>query len=385
MKLNLYLLLQKVNTFIVVRKWHFAFWFFYMATAVGINRWMYPGANPLGILIIHFLLIVFFYCVVPTIELLRDGKRRKKGVFRGILLLSVMVLVGWLVSEILLPRSGAGIRRTEAAFVLTQFLQYVVLMSLRGTQYALTYVYFRRELALKDQNVLLQEQQLNSERLMRAKELARLKEVEERNRYMLRYLTAQIQPHLLYNCFSLLQARALAHGDEQLGEAVTIMAGILSYGQQCARDDVAQVLLRRELDQLEDMLSLVRMKWDDNAQVVFKITGRTQGLTIPPFTLLTFLENALKYGQLGPVHPIEMTVHAAARRLHFTCRNKKRKHIAKEKGSGLGIKNVHKRLSALFPGHFALQTDDGDTHFSVTLTIDYPSHEEKENNQVHGY
>ena len=66
------------------------------------------------------------------------------------------------------------------------------------------------------------------------------------------------------------------------------------------------------------------------------------------------------------------------------CRNSKwnkKESNSDKKYSGIGLKNLHKRLDLLYGSNYVLEIDDAEKTYTVNLTIPY---EYEDNNKVSG-
>jgi len=84
-----------------------------------------------------------------------------------------------------------------------------------------------------------------------------------------------------------------------------------------------------------------------------------------------FVENAFKYGisyQEPSFVDIKLTV-PNNEFLLFVCRNSKHAATANKKGTGIGLKNVKKRLDLLYGDQYQLNIDDSNDVYSVNLTL----------------
>jgi len=273
---------------------------------------------------------------------------------------------------------GFPIRKEGHAFVLVQFLQYCLLGFIRYSEYAVTYVYFERKVQIEQENNKLLQEQLLQQRIMIALEQAKMKAMEESNRFMLRMYAAQIHPHFLHNGFSLMHASALQHQDELLEKTVVYLSSIMDYALQCSQSDVPVVLIRRELNYLENMVALIRLKHSSEKCVLFTLEGTIRGRAIPPFLFITIVENALKHGEVSIKDPVKINLNVSNDILYFSCSNKKKQVVHHVTSGGTGLLNVEKRLSILFPESYSLSTDNTGDYFHLNLMIKYDKHRSTE-------
>ena len=117
----------------------------------------------------------------------------------------------------------------------------------------------------------------------------------------LSYLKAQINPHFLFNTLNSIYSLAIEQSD-QTPEAIVKLASFLRYVIQDAQQD--QVSLAKELAYIGHYVTLQKFRLDDTVQVDYQIDGNPNGKQIAPLILISFIENAFKYG----VSPEELSV-----------------------------------------------------------------------------
>jgi LytS/YehU family sensor histidine kinase len=88
--------------------------------------------------------------------------------------------------------------------------------------------------------------------------------------------------------------------------------------------------------------------------------------------LIPFVENAVKHG-VGLVNKpfIHIDLEFTNQGLHFQVKNKKGKEeqVFKDPSSGIGLKNVKRRLELLYPDKHLLLIQEDELNFSVDLTL----------------
>ena len=93
---------------------------------------------------------------------------------------------------------------------------------------------------------------------------------------------------------------------------------------------------------------------------------------IEPMLLIPFVENAVKHG-VGLIDKpfIYVTLETTEHGLHFLVKNKKGKEeqIFKDPSSGIGLKNVKRRLELLYPKKHVLTIEEDEVNFSVELNL----------------
>ncbi|WP_461461544.1 sensor histidine kinase [Mucilaginibacter sp.] len=197
------------------------------------------------------------------------------------------------------------------------------------------------------------------------------KNLELENKYMSvenAYLQNQISPHLLFNSLNFIYNTVYLKS-EDAGKGVMRLAELMRYSLVSA-DDTRTVMLRQEVEQVENLVELCRMRFGEEFFLRFRKKGKLAGVRIIPLILITLVENMMKHGDLGEKRlPAQVMLAQQENKLVFETRNKKRNTSLYPKG-GLGLKNIEKRLNNYYHERYTLLTRDVKDLFTVTLTID---------------
>ena len=104
-------------------------------------------------------------------------------------------------------------------------------------------------------------------------------------------LLAQIKPHFIYNCLTLI--RSLLDEPEKAEEALNHFAGFLR-GSVDMLEETVCISASREIQTVDDYLYLQKQRFGDSLRVVTDY--RDTGFFLPPFTLQVLVENAVIHG-----------------------------------------------------------------------------------------
>lgn len=184
----------------------------------------------------------------------------------------------------------------------------------------------------------------------------------------LSYLKAQINPHFLFNTLNTIYSLAIEKSDST-PEAIVQLSALMRYVIRDAQGE--QVPLAKELEYISHYISLQKLRLDETVQIDAIITGTPGGRKITPLILISFIENAFKYG----VNPQERSIIRVAIRvdhekLSMNVANKKlRRFYEEEMPGGIGVNNTKARLDLLYPNKHLLILTDTDTDYTVDLTI----------------
>lgn len=191
---------------------------------------------------------------------------------------------------------------------------------------------------------------------------------EEKLQSELSYLKAQVNPHFLFNTLNSIYALAIAKSDDT-ATAVVKLSGMMRYVLSDAVQDF--VPLEKEVNYLHDFVELQELRFGNNIPVHFKVSGAAEGKRIAPLLLITFVENAFKYGVNAEDEMlIDIEILIEGHELSMKAYNKKVKVQQKtEESSRLGLTNTKNRLKLLYPSTHKLIINETGEDFSVLLTL----------------
>ena len=145
--------------------------------------------------------------------------------------------------------------------------------------------------------------------------------------------------------------------------------------------------LKTEVEFIENYVALMRKRYSSRkVDVRLKMPDTDlYGIKLPPLLFMVMIENAFKHGISYKRHTdILITVEVLTdRQIHFMCKNSKREcpESDEKKYSGLGLKNLRKRLDLLYGENYSLNIEDEDDTYTVNLIIPY---EYDDNDKVSG-
>jgi LytS/YehU family sensor histidine kinase len=183
------------------------------------------------------------------------------------------------------------------------------------------------------------------------------------------YLKSQINPHFLFNTLNnihtLVYKQAPAAPD-----AVMQLASLMRY--MIYESNAPTVPLTREIEYLQDYVSLQQLRYKQNRIVDLKIEVETEACNIAPLLFIHLLENAYKHSpaRLNP-GDVKISVKVQKDLLFFSVQNpvgENTAHTLNEAG-GIGLPNVRKRLALLYPDKHTFEIYNTGETFAVVLKI----------------
>ena len=181
-------------------------------------------------------------------------------------------------------------------------------------------------------------------------------------------LKNQLNPHFLFNTLNNLYALALKKSD-QTPEVIAKLSEILDYILYRCNENF--VSLTNEIALLDNYIALEKIRYGKRVEVNF-VHHITSDAKIAPLLLLTFLENAFKHGvsQEINVAKINIELNASEKEVMFRIENSIPRHkTIEEDRDTIGLQNINKQLSLLYPHRYSLVTSEENGTYKANLKL----------------
>ena len=184
-------------------------------------------------------------------------------------------------------------------------------------------------------------------------------------------LKNQLQPHFLLNTLNGLYALSLSNSKDT-SRFILLLSQMMQYIlYDCEREEVS---LKDEVTFLEGYFELEQKKFPD-AHITFNVSGLHADLKIPPLLFLPLVENSFKHGRhkLENHAMVEARILTTAKHLVFSIRNDMLPPVTpgtKAKRGGIGLNNIHQRLSLYYPGKHQLDISEINNQYIAELKIE---------------
>jgi len=190
------------------------------------------------------------------------------------------------------------------------------------------------------------------------------------------FLKTQINPHFLFNTLNNIYSLTLSHSDDatlitrQLKELMIYML------EECKKDAVS---LSGEIAFLKNYINLEKVRnKQEQVDIQFTVTGDPGDKEIAPLLLVNFIENAFKHGvKAGISHAfVHIKLLIMDNTLSLEMINSKPpagqqdQSRAIKEHSGIGIRNVRRRLDILYPDRHKLRLSESPKDYSVYLNLE---------------
>jgi sensor histidine kinase YesM len=219
-------------------------------------------------------------------------------------------------------------------------LKYISITLFRATfftMYGTGYFYLNRYLERKDSEM---------KRVLEIEGLKYQLVVAEKD-----FLRAQINPHLLFNTLAFIR-NASKNNLPNASLAIAGLTGLMEYALEDSKSDF--VLLTREIEQMENLIRLNRLRFEHLLHLNYSRDIRNEGAVILPIILLTLVENIFKHGILNnPDHPANIEIFSDETQISFSTSNLAQTN-GKTTGRKNGMNNISARLKHAYTGrhHF---------------------------------
>lgn len=194
---------------------------------------------------------------------------------------------------------------------------------------------------------------------------------EERMRSELSFLRSQISPHFIFNILNSIVY--FIRTNSKLAEDVTIeLSKLIRY--MLYDSENKQVPLEKEIEYLENYIGLQKLRFGEDVDIQTNVGKNASGLAIEPMLLIPFVENAFKHGvgsQVDPFIKISLDI-SDGNEMEFRVVNRiseAPQEESKDSSSGIGIKNVRRRIELLYPSKHRLELRSDNNIFDVYLKL----------------
>jgi len=181
------------------------------------------------------------------------------------------------------------------------------------------------------------------------------------------YLRKQTNPHFLFN--SLNSIYSLAHKKSDLvPDAIVTLSELMRY--MLYETDNKTVALEKEVNYIQNYIELQKLRLNNIEDIVINVHGDTKNKFIEPLLLISFVENAFKYGTdyKGAAH-VKIKILITQNNLDFWIENTIENYVKDPENSGIGLINIQNRLDLLYPNAHELSISQDNSYYRVHLKL----------------
>ncbi|HEY4335154.1 MAG TPA: histidine kinase [Puia sp.] len=348
------------NWFIRYKLYHLPFWVVY-----NYFSWAIIVGNPIkaanDLLYPPFTVKALFYILVQTLAVgfnlyflfPRFLEKSRLAVYSALMLLTCvcaafLIMPGYYVSAKMAHTTIEALWGEKACVF--QFFSNAFLSTLAAMTLAMSIKLAKNWLESRHRQQLLEKEKLETE---------------------LNYLRYQFNPHFLFNTIN--SIFFLIHKNPDMASAsLAKFSELLRY--QLYECNGEQIALTNEIAYLENFIGLEKLRQSHSLGLSIDIRREEiDSVSIAPFLLMTFVENAFKHVSRHSDQPnwIKITLQQRGRQLDFSVANSSSPFESNDifHYSGIGLKNVQRRLDLLYPDRHELSIRSDGGSFEARLRL----------------
>ncbi len=185
-------------------------------------------------------------------------------------------------------------------------------------------------------------------------------------------LKAQLHPHFLFNTLNNIYYLALEKSDKTPVLIEKISAVLRSVLYECNTDKIS---IEQEIHLIENYMELEKIRYEEAFSLEYKKDIDNPAMKISPLILFTFVENSFKHGVSNHSDKrwIFMHIETKDNKLYFSIKNSKVEENNNDEmhyRSGIGLRNVKRRLHLLYPNAHSISIKSDPEEFSVELELE---------------
>ena len=181
-------------------------------------------------------------------------------------------------------------------------------------------------------------------------------------------LKYQLQPHFFFNALNNIYS-LIAFDPQKAQESVHSLSKLMRHFMQ--NSDQKQISLAEEVDFLQQYISLMQLRLTDKTTVQVDFPKQVPQLTIAPLLFISLVENAFKHGvSATAATTLSFSLKVEGNTVIFRSENTKIPTQESLYSSGIGIDNLKKRLTLLYPERHQYTIEEKEGKYIAQLTID---------------
>lgn len=185
----------------------------------------------------------------------------------------------------------------------------------------------------------------------------------------LAFLKNQVSPHFFFNTLNNIYSLTEINTKEAQN-AILQLSKLMRY--LLYESEKGDTKLSNEIAFMRNYIDLMKLRINDKVSLRYEFPEVYKDMSIPPLIFISFIENAFKHGlsyrEKSFIH-IELQVNDSE--IIFNCSNSIFKNRDEIADSGIGLENIQKRLSLLYPDKHTLKIDQTEQVFSIHLTLQH--------------
>jgi sensor histidine kinase YesM len=176
-------------------------------------------------------------------------------------------------------------------------------------------------------------------------------------------LKSQLSPHFLFNSLTALKT-LIREAPETAQTYVNNMSKALRYTLQSNEKQL--VTLKEEMAFMDSYIYLIKLRFDANLSVRTDIKDEYSSYRLPPLTIQTLVENAIKHNVISKEKPLIINI-VATDSEKLSILNNIQEKITEEEGSGIGLANLAKQYQLLIGREISISVQNNKFRVEVPL------------------
>jgi LytS/YehU family sensor histidine kinase len=198
---------------------------------------------------------------------------------------------------------------------------------------------------------------------------------DEKIKTELSYLRAQINPHFLFNVLNTIYFQ-INKENKEARNSVEKLSEMLRY--QLYECNIDMIDISKELTYIQNYVAMQQLRMEPGIDLQLKMPENIDAFKIAPLLILPIIENAFKY--------LSNYKELSRNKLYISIYTEESSHLVvnvmntvnspeittrPSNSNGLGLKNMERRLTLLYPGAHLLTSKQSGNMYETTLRIKY--------------
>ena len=282
--------------------------------------------------------LIFYFSFLPNLP-----KFKSRAILSTLMVLSFVLILKYILDHFIF-----GYYTSKNVF---SYVSFEVWRFSNATFYALAYWIYV--------------QNLKEQKLRYLAEIELIATQETLLKTEIKFLKAQINPHFLFNTLNFLYSETYKLSPK-LGEGVLMLTDIMRYTVQSTQNE--EISIEKEAEFLRKYVQIQQLRFHSALQVLLEVQIFSPNLAIPPLIILSFVENAFKYGKLNDSNnPLIIKLESNPTKIVFYCKNLINNNF-RDPSTAVGIDNIRTRLDK-HCSDYNLDITNQDNFYTVNLTI----------------
>ncbi len=185
----------------------------------------------------------------------------------------------------------------------------------------------------------------------------------------MKFLKSQTNPHFLFNALNNIYALSYT-GSVKAPEMIMKLSDMLRYVLYESNEQ--KVHLSNEIEYIRNYIDFQILKIEGTPKIEMDFNIEDATIQVQPMLFIPFVENSFKHSKIENINTgwIKIQLKATNKEIDFKVENSiPIQHFSKDETGGIGLTNIKKRLSLLYPNDHILIIKNEKGIFSINLII----------------